>query len=142
MQPASRLIPLCTTVFAVALAAAACSGTKTTPLVTTPASPAAQGQVETRRTANQNTEVDLEVRYMAPPEKVAKDATVYVVWAQPAAQDLPPQNVGSFVVSQDRKASLKTVTPYERFDLIVTPEPTGTVAAPTHEHVLKAKIER
>lgn len=141
MQPASRLIPLCTILFVVALAAA-CSGTKTTPLVTTPASPAAQGQVETRRTANQNTEVDLEVQYMAPPDKIAEDATVYVVWARPIAQDLPPQNVGSFVVSEDRKASLKTVTPYERFDLIVTPEPTGTVASPTHEPVLKAKIER
>ncbi|MBX3258219.1 MAG: hypothetical protein KIS78_20660 [Labilithrix sp.] len=140
MRTAPSLKLLATAAFAVALAA--CSGAQTTALTTTPKNPAAKGEVETRRTANQNTEVNLEVEYMAPPEKIANDATVYVVWAKPLTEDLPPQNVGSFVVGKDRKASLKTLTPYERFDLIVTPEPTGAVASPTNEPVMKAKIGR
>ncbi|MBX3206297.1 MAG: hypothetical protein KF764_14590 [Labilithrix sp.] len=140
MRIASRTPLLATTVLVVALAA--CTGTQTTALTTTPKNPAAQGEVETRRTANKNTEVNIEVEYMAPPQAVANNATTYVVWTKPLTEDLPPQNVGALVVGKDRKASLKTVTPYERFDLLVTPEPSGTVASPTNEPVMKAKISR
>jgi hypothetical protein len=133
-------VPLAT--FALVLAVNACSGMQKTQLTTTPQNPAAQGQVETRRTENQNTEVSLEVRHMAPPQKVADDATVYVVWAQPLAGDTPPQNMGSFVVGKDRTGSLRTVTPHERFELLVTPEVKGTVERPTNDPVMKAKISR
>lgn len=121
------------------LALAACSGTQKTQLATSPQAPAAVGKVETRRTENKNTEVNLEVEHMAPPNKIANDATVYVVWAQPEGT-AGPQNMGAFVVGKDRKGSLKSVTPHERFDLIVTPEPSGTVERPTNDPVLKAKI--
>lgn len=122
------------------LAFAACSGAQTTPLTPTSLAPAAEGTVETRRTENKNTEVNLDVEYMAPPNKVASDATVYVVWAQPLTPGSEPQNLGSFVVGDDRKGSLKTVTPQEKFELIVTPEPVGNVSHPTNEPVLKAKV--
>jgi hypothetical protein len=141
MRTVSRPIPS-TALLVAALALSACAGTQTTPLTPTSQSPAAQGQVETRRTQNQNTEVDLHVKYMAPPQAVADNATVYVVWAKPLAEDAPAHNLGAMVVGKDRKGSLKTLTPYEKFDLIVTPEPAGNVSEPTHEPVLKAKIGR
>ena len=125
-----------------ALGVSACASGQKTVMTPTSPSPAAQGQVETRRTANQNTEVDLEVRYMAPPEKVAKDATVYVVWARPLVPDSEPQNVGSLVVGKNRRGSLSTTTPHERFELLVTPEPSGNVTQPSNEPVMKAKVER
>jgi hypothetical protein len=125
-----------------ALVCAACAGTQKTPLTVTPQAPAAEGTVETRRTENKNTEVNLRVEHMAPPEKIVNDATVYVVWAQPLAPGAEPQNMGSFVVGKDRKGQLKTVTPQEQFELIVTPEAKGTVEKPTNEPVLKAKIPR
>ncbi len=111
-----------------------------TPLTATSQVPAAEGKVETKRTENQNTEVKLEVEHMAPPNKIASDATVYVVWAQPLDPGAQPQNMGSFVIDDDRKGKLRTVTPQEKFELLVTPEATGTVARPTNEPVLKAKI--
>lgn len=140
MRPASSIFG--TTVLALALSVGACAGMHKTPLTSTAQNPAAKGQVETRRTENQNTEVKLEVEHMAPPQKVAPDATVYVVWAQPLAPDAPPQNMGSFVIDRDRSGSLTTVTPHEKFELLVTPEARGTVERPTNEPVMKAKIGR
>lgn len=125
-----------------ALALTACSGVQKTPLMTTSQNPAAQGQVETKRTDNKNTEVNLQVQHMAPPQKVVGDATVYVVWAQPLNPDAPPQNMGSLVIDKDRKGSLRTVTPHERFELLVTPEAKGTVDRPTNDPVMKAKISK
>lgn len=125
------------------LVASACGAAgHQTPLMATSRTPAAKGEVETRRTANQNTEVDLEVNHLAPPNLVERSATVYVVWAQPLKAGAPPQNIGSLVVGRDRSASLKTKTPHERFELLITPEPTGTVSEPSHEPVMKAKVER
>jgi len=124
------------------LSTAACAGAQNTPLNATSEAPAAQGKLETRRTENQNTEVNLEVRHLAPPQKIASDATVYVVWTKPLTGDVPPQNVGSLVVDADRMGSLKTKTPFERFNLMVTPEPSPSVIAPSHDPVMKAKVER
>ncbi|HVH44780.1 MAG TPA: hypothetical protein VM925_20645 [Labilithrix sp.] len=124
------------------LAAAACAAGHKTPLVPTSRTPAAKGTVETRRTVNKNTEVNLEVEHLAPPSNVEQNATVYVVWAQPLTPDASPKNLGSLVVGKDRSGSLKTKTPHERFELIVTPEPSSTVSEPSHEPVMKAKVDR
>jgi hypothetical protein len=133
-----RSIAICVLV----VTASACASKQTTPLTPTPQNPAAKGEVETRRTENNNTELDVEVKFMAPPQNVARDATVYVVWAKPLTPDAPPQNVGALVVKKDRTGSLKTKTPHERFDLFVTPEPKGNVTQPSHEPVMKAKVTR
>jgi hypothetical protein len=143
MRPCMRTLPaLSIAIVAFAVASSACGGTQKTNLTPTHLNPAAQGKVETRRDENRNTEVDLEVKYMAPPQAVADNATVYVVWAKPIAapEESTPQNLGSLVVGKDRKASLKTITPYEKFDLTVTPEPSGNVEKPSHEPVMKAKV--
>lgn len=125
---------------ALGASAFACGGSKQTPMTATADVPAAQGKVETRRTDNQNTEVELEVRHLAPPENVASGAKVYVVWTKPLAGDANPQNVGALVVDQERTGSLKTKTPFERFDLMVTPEPSSNVTTPSNDPVMKAKV--
>lgn len=131
----SRLVAV-----ALVLSAAACSSTQKTSMVPTASNPAAVGVVKTRQTPNDNTEVKLEVQHMAPPNKVAEDAKIYVVWAKPLTEGAAPQNVGSMIVGKDRSASLETKTPHQRFDLMVTPEPNGFVSQPSHDPVLKAKI--
>jgi hypothetical protein len=124
------------------LALPACSSGYKAPLVPTPQNPAATGVVKARRTPNENTEVNLKVQHMAPPDKVADDAKIYVVWAKPWTANAVPQNVGSLVIDKDRTGSLETKTPHERFDLMITPEPNGLVSQPTHEPVLKGKVTR
>lgn len=124
----------------IAVALCACGSGQKTPLVPTALNPAAVGTVRTQQTPNENTAVKLEVEHMAPPNKVAGDANIYVVWAKPLTEGGVPQNIGSMVVDKDRSASLETKTPQKRFDLMVTPEPNGFVTQPSHEPVLKAKI--
>lgn len=122
------------------LSVAGCASGQKTPLVPTASNPAAQGTVRTKTTDNDNTAVQIEVRHMAPPNKIAGDAKIYVVWAKPLTDGATPQNVGTMVVQKDRTATLETKTPHHRFDLMVTPEPNGFVSQPSHEPVLKAKV--
>ena len=120
----------------------ACSGAQKTPLEPAPEVPAAEGRVETRRTDQQNTELSVEVEHLAPPDRVATGATTYVVWTQPLGTETKPQNVGAMHVGSDRSGSLKTKTPYQSFDLLVTPEASSTVTEPTNRPVFKAKIAK
>jgi len=55
---------------------------------------------------------------------------------------MKPQNVGAMRVGSDRSGSLKTKTPHESFDLIVTPEASPTVIEPTNRPVFKAQIAK
>jgi hypothetical protein len=102
--------------------------------------PASEGTVSATTGDNDNTLVEVRVKHLAPPAKVASDATIYVVWIQPLNGAI--QNIGGMVLDSDLVGTLKTVTPYHRFKLIVTPEPSPAVAQPTHEPVFTADVER
>ncbi|HVR18497.1 MAG TPA: hypothetical protein VMS65_02335, partial [Polyangiaceae bacterium] len=54
--------------------------------------PAAEGKVTTDEGDNGNTAARVEVKHLAPPSRVAPDATTYVVWIHPLGQSI--QNVG------------------------------------------------
>lgn len=119
---------------------ASCAAGRTIPLASTPGVPAAAGEVEAKRTDNRNTEVEVTVEHLAPPERVAKGATTYVVWARPLAGDAKPQNLGAMSVNADREGSLKTKTAHESFELLITPEKTPTATSPSNDAVLKATV--
>ena len=102
--------------------------------------PASEGTVEATAADNGNTNVAIHVKHLAPPSKVAADATVYVVWIQP--RNAPRQSVGALRVNDDLQGSLDTVTPHRRFLVMVTPEPSGQVAQPTHEPVFTSEVDR
>src|SRR5205823_6370287 len=57
--------------------------------------PASEGTVKATAGANGNTQLAVQVRHLAPPGKVAADATVYVVWIRPL--DAALQNVGALI---------------------------------------------
>lgn len=117
-----------------------CGGpSKTVPLQATQAVPAALGEVHASRTDQGNTRVDLEVSYLAPPQNVAPGSHVYIVWAQPE-DGSPPQNIGALAVGEDRKGKLETLTPLQKFDIFVTPEPARNAKKPTNEAVMKAEV--
>ena len=143
------------TMFACAAAAAvylsACSqlnlGSKppTAALQASPKVPAAEGSVSVQDGDNGNYKVALNVKHMAPPEKVATGASSYVVWLRPLATDTKsqaPQNMGALVVNKDLEGNLTTVTPYRQFDLFVTAEPVPNSTAPTGEQLLTTTIRK
>lgn len=101
--------------------------------------PASQGTVETSTGDNGNTELTIRVKHLAPPSKVASDATVYIVWIQP--KNGTKQSVGALQLDKDLEGVLETVTPQRHFDVIVTPEPSAQVSQPTHDPVFTASVD-
>ena len=110
------------------------------PMHSAAAVPASEGTVKATKGNNDNTLVEVHVKHLAPPAKVSSNATIYVVWVQP--MDGALQNVGALVLNSDLDGGLSTVTPYHRFKLTVTPEPSAAVELPTHDAVFSADVER
>lgn len=102
--------------------------------------PASEGTVSATSESNGNTKVAVRVKHLAPPSKVAADATVYVVWVQP--RNARPQNVGALTLNDNLEGSLDTTTPHHQFRLTVTPEPSGQVDLPTHEAVFTSNVDQ
>jgi hypothetical protein len=102
--------------------------------------PASQGTVKVTEGDNGNTNISLRVKHLAPPPKMASDSTVYVVWLQP--RDGAKQNIGALTLNSNLEGSLDTVTPHRRFQLTVTPEPSGLAAQPSHDPVFTTEVER
>ena len=114
----------------------ACSrgSSPTYPLASSAIAPAARGNVDVEAEPNGNTRVSISVRHLAPPASIAARATTYVAWivprgsASPGAapsqpSDARPINVGAIAVDDDLEGSLETTTPFQQFDVIITPEP-------------------
>jgi hypothetical protein len=102
--------------------------------------PASQGTVKVTEGDNGNTNIALRVKHLAPPSRMAADSTVYVVWLQP--HDGAMQNIGALTLNSNLEGSLDTVTPHRRFQLTVTPEPSGLAAQPSHDPVFTTTVER
>lgn len=111
-----------------------------TKLTPSAATPAAEGSVTINRGENGNTHLEVAVNYLAPPQKMAKDAAVYVVWATPQAGS-KSQNIGALKVGEGRSGRLDTTTPLTDFDLRITPESASTVEAPSGESVMNGHIQ-
>ena len=130
-----------TSLAALALAAfVACAGGKKVALEPTQAVAAAKGKVRAERTDSGNTKLDVEVQFLAPPGRVAPGSQVYVVWAQRDDKSAP-QNIGALAVGSDRKGKLQTLTPLDRFEVFLTPEPVGGATEPTNEPVMRSRVE-
>ena len=100
--------------------------------------PAAQGTVSIHSGHNGNTEVDTKVKYLANPSSLTPPENVYVVWFQPQGQ--AAVNEGALKVDKGLNGELKTVTPYKRFEVIVTAEKSPQVKSPTGPQVLTANV--
>ena len=100
-----------------------------------------EAKVEAKQTAEGNTHLEVAVEHLAPPQRVAPDASTYVVWAMPAATGGEHiENLGALSIGEERKGELKAFTPLQSFDVLVTPEASAKVQTPTHEAVLTARV--
>lgn len=112
------------------------------PLVGTSQAPGAQGTVEAREGDNGNTEIDLKVKHLAEPGKIAPGAQTYIVWARSREPNRPIQNLGALIPSRDLEGELKAMTPLRDFEVIVTPEPSAQETKPTNPTILSTSIRR
>lgn len=104
--------------------------------------PAAEGSVKVDRGPNDNTRLKIEVKHLAPPDRIEAGANVFVAWARPLQGSNPPQNLGALVVDKDLSGRLETVTSWREFELIITAEPTAGGDRPTSAVLLSKDIRR
>lgn len=125
---------------AVAVAAGCASSTREGQLLGMQPAPSTQARLKLADTKNKNTSIDLEVKHLAEPSRIAAGAMAYVVWIQPSGGNAPPQNAGAFSVDEDLKGHLKTVVPFQSFRLFVTPEPGASTTSPTGQEIIWASV--
>ncbi|HEX6278142.1 MAG TPA: hypothetical protein VFZ53_34090 [Polyangiaceae bacterium] len=101
--------------------------------------PAADGGISFERGDNGNTEVEVKVKHLAPPGRLAPDATIYLVWVD--VEGVGVQSVGALELDDDLVGELEFVTPHRVFRVFVTPEASRTVATPSHRAVFSADVD-
>jgi hypothetical protein len=89
---------------------------------------------------NNNTTVNLHVRFLPPPGTLSPAQSVYVVWIQ--ANGHAAQNKGQLVVNGNHQAHAKLRTPYRDFDLFVTAESSALATHPSGQRVISGRITR
>jgi hypothetical protein len=119
---------------------AGCASAQKQTMESSLANTSGQGTVEARVGPNGNTEIEVRVKHLSDPARVASDASVYVVWIQPRNAEI--QNVGALKLDADLVGQLNTTTPHRAFTLTVTPEPSARMASPTHGAVFTAEVHR
>jgi hypothetical protein len=102
--------------------------------------PAAMGEVATSAGPNGNTKLTVDVKHLAPPDRVSPGARVYVVWATELGTGAVANNLGALRVDAGLNGRLESLTPLRSFDLDITAEETPTVATPSAVSVLSVRI--
>lgn len=105
------------------------------PLTSATIVPGAAGKVKTGKDKNGNTKVDVEVKHLADPEKLAPPKSLYLVWFQQKGG--APEVQGKLMVSKNLEGKLTTSTPMKSFDVFITAEGDATVKAPAGPEVLR-----
>jgi len=139
--------------FAIGLAGAAvgCSTFKsepasdTFPMSSAEKAPAAKGTVAVTPSSTGNNTVKISVEHLAPPYRVRSDANTYVAWLTPLESNGKPAhqeaiNLGTLQVNDQESASLSTSTPFNRFEITVTPEADAAITQPTGDPVLRTQV--
>jgi hypothetical protein len=101
--------------------------------------PGAQGKVQVAKEDNGNRDLKVEAQHLAPPDKAFPGMSTYVVWLKP--QNGQPLNIGVLNPDKDRKAELKTTTPFTSFEILVTAENGPTPMQPGSNEVMTANVQ-
>jgi outer membrane PBP1 activator LpoA protein len=110
-------------------------------LTGSPSLSSAQGTAKVSTTDDGNTQIDLDVKHLSPPEKVNAGATAFVVWVKDANTETNAHNLGALKVDENLNGSMKAITSLRSFDLYVTAEPNATTDAPSGEQLLRTNVE-
>lgn len=130
----SRFVP-------VALFVAACGGPLTYDLVSTPKAPGADAHLVADVNEDQNqTQVELTIVNLAPPDRVAASTSHYLVWYR-ADSSKPWSRVAAVEYDEDARAGeLKGSVPETAFELVVTAEASLEAVSPSPNIVFSQAV--
>ena len=115
----------------------ACSTTKE--LFGSDTVPSAQGEVVTKKEEFGNTKLTLNVKHLAPAQRIQEGANNYVVWIKPLGTETY-QNIGALNVDKDLEGSYTTSVPHQSFQIMVTPEAAVAATEPTGPAVFEDTV--
>lgn len=103
--------------------------------------PGAEGRVKVKKDDNGNNAIDIEIRNLADPDRLAIPQKTYVVWME---SDNGLKNLGQLksetgLLSKTSKAEMNTVTPYKPSRIFITAESDGDVQVPGNVVVLSTR---
>jgi len=123
-----------------AVAAVGCGGPSRYRAYGTPNAPGVDAEILVGKTEGAQ-QIDVIVEHLTEPGRLTTGATQYAVWVVPEGGQ--PIYSGALALDRgSRTGRLRTTTPYERFDLLVTAEPAagGPPTWPTGALVLERPV--
>ena len=101
--------------------------------------PAAEITADVDKDKNGNYVVEIKSKYLVSPDKLTPPKNVYVVWARTATGDIV--NLGLLQTTASDVSTLKTTSPYEPVELIISAEEDGTVNMPSGVEISRTNVE-
>lgn len=110
----------------------------------TPASsvPFAVGEIDPSFEDNGNGSMRVRIEHVGDPAKLASEATTYVIWIKPDADDAKWQNVGALKVDDDYSGEHTFQTTFPEFAVQLTAEPAADVLEPGDPVVLSGSVAK
>lgn len=102
--------------------------------------PAAAAEIKTSKSDNGNTNVEVKVKHLAQPEKLANGASVFVLWLKPDGA-VQFQNMGAFNVNSSLEGNYELKIPHKTFSFMITPEATASVQTPMGRTVFEGIVQ-
>jgi hypothetical protein len=123
------------------LVLAACGGPLKYQIASTPKAPGADGKlVATVHESQHQTEVQLEVKNLPPPDRVTEGATDYVAWSRKNA-NATWTRLGSLKYdSGNRGGTMAGSVPETSFDFAVSAEKAALAASPSSDIVFEQRV--
>ncbi len=88
------------------------------------------------------TRLDIDIRNLAPPGRIAEKATTYVAWYRKDASATWARIGGLKYDDGDREGKIGGSVPEAAFDLSVTAEETDSPASPSPDVVVSQRVQK
>lgn len=119
----------------------ACGGPLKFDVASTPKAPGADAHIVADVKEKQNqTDLEVTVKNLAPPDRVTPGAAKYVAWYRKDANSVWARVGGLDYDADNRGGSFKGSAPERAFDFEVTAEKTESPASPSSDVVLNQRI--
>ena len=104
--------------------------------------PAAEGTIKIKKDKNDNYEVNLSVRNLAPADNLIESRNTYVLWANTNGNGI--KNLGQLknetgIFSKALKSELNTATPFQPESFFITAENRADINYPDGQVIMKTK---
>jgi antitoxin component of RelBE/YafQ-DinJ toxin-antitoxin module len=100
--------------------------------------PAAEILVKKKTDNNKNITLEINAKNLASADRLSPAGNNYSVWI--VTKDYGLKNVGQIQVKNGKKATFKTVTPFEFSEVFITVENQGDLSYPTGQEISRTKI--